>query len=156
MDWIFALIKRQYPGMVFTYMDNILIATGNDITLHRYIVDEVHDFLAEESLFYKLSKCHFEQTSITYLEIVMEARTIHIDPTKLNSLLAWPQKLTLIKQVCLTLSVFEYHQAFIPRYVNIVQPINNLLKKDILFKWMEEHTNAMDQLAHAVTVNPIL
>ena len=81
---------------------------------------EVLDLLAEEFLFCKLSKCHFKQTSITYLGIVVEAGTIHIDPTKLNGLLAWPWKLTLVKQVCSTLGVFGYHRMFIPGYANIV------------------------------------
>ena len=34
MDRIFAPIKRQYPGNIFAYMDDILIATGDDIELH--------------------------------------------------------------------------------------------------------------------------
>jgi Reverse transcriptase (RNA-dependent DNA polymerase) len=90
MNQIFAPIKICYAGNVFAYMDDILITTGDDIELHQQIVYEVLDLLIEESLFCKLSKCHFEQTSITYLGIVVEAGTIHIDPIKLNSLLAWP------------------------------------------------------------------
>ena len=80
-------------------MDDILITTEDDIMLHRRIVHEVLDLLTKESLFCKLSKCYFEQTLITYLGIVVEAGTIRIDPTKLNGLLAWLQKLTLVKQV---------------------------------------------------------
>lgn len=45
---------------------------------------------------------------------------------------------------------------FIPGYMNIVQPINDLLKKDTPFKWTDVHIAAMDQLAHAVAMNPIL
>lgn len=101
-------------------MDNILIATGNDIELHWWNIYEVLDLLTEESLFCKLSKCHFEQTSITYLGIIIEAGTICIDPMKLNGLLAWPRKLTSVKQVCSTLGVFGYHCIFIPGYANIV------------------------------------
>ena len=105
-------------------MDDILIATGNNIELHWQIVHKVLDLLKEESLFCKLSKCHFEQTLITYLGIVVEAGTIHIDPTKLNGLLAWLWKLMLVKQVHLTLGVFGYHRMFIPGYANIVHPID--------------------------------
>jgi hypothetical protein len=137
-------------------MDDILIATGNDLTLHQQIVHKVLDLLAKESLFCKLSKCHFEQISITYLGIVVEAGMIRIDPTKLNSLLAWPWKLTTVKQVCSTLGVFGYHRMFIPGYANIVRPFNDLLKKDAPFEWTKSHTAAMDQLAHAVATNPIL
>ena len=120
MDRIFAPIKQRYPGNIFAYMDDILIATGNDLMLHRQIVHKVLNLLAKESLFCKLSKCHFKQTSITYLGIVVEAGTIRINPTKLNGLLAWPQKLTTVKQVCSTLGVFRYHCMFIPGYANIV------------------------------------
>jgi hypothetical protein len=101
-------------------MDDILIATGEDIELHRCIVHDVLDLLERESLFCKLSKCQFKQHSITYLGIVVEAGTIRIDPTKINGLLSWPRKLTTVKQVRLTLGVYGYHRAFIPGYVNIV------------------------------------
>ena len=94
--------------MIFVYMDDILIATGDDIVLHREIVHAVLDLLCRESLFCKLSKCHFEQTTITYLGIVVEG-TIHIDPMKINGLLAWPQVLKTVKQVRSTLGVFGYH-----------------------------------------------
>ena len=45
---------------------------------------------------------------------------------------------------------------FIPRYANIVRPINNLLKQDVPFEWTNIHTVAMDQLAHTVATNPVL
>ena len=54
MDQIFAPIKRRYPGNVFAYMDDILIATGDDLVLHQQIVHEVLDLLAQESLFVRL------------------------------------------------------------------------------------------------------
>ena len=67
MDRIFAPLKRKYPGLLFIYMDDILIATGEDIKLHRCIVHDVLDVLEQESLFCKISKCQFEQHSIMYL-----------------------------------------------------------------------------------------
>ena len=90
MDQIFTSLKRQYPGMIFVYINDILIATENNVTLHRKIVHAVLDLLYKESLFCNLSKCHFEQTTITYLGIVIEEGTICIDPTKINRLLTWP------------------------------------------------------------------
>ena len=61
MDCIFAPLKRKYPGLIFCYMDDLLIATGEDIELHRRIVHNVLDLLEQESLFCKLTKCQFEQ-----------------------------------------------------------------------------------------------
>jgi hypothetical protein len=156
MDRIFAPLKRRYPGLIFVYMDDILIATGGDRELHRRIIHEVLDLLERESLFCKITKCQFEQESITYLGIVVKQGTIQIDPTKVNGLLQWPRTLKSIKHVRSTLGVFGYHRAFIPGYAGIVRPLNNLLKKDTPFVWKEEHTHAMNQLAEAVAANPVL
>ena len=113
MDRIFAPLKRKYPGVIFCYMDDILIATGEDLELHQHIVHGVLDLLKQESLFCKISKCQFEQRSITYLGIVVKAGTIRIDPTKINGLLSWPRKLTIVKQLCFTLGVYGYHCVFV-------------------------------------------
>ena len=137
-------------------MDDILITTGEDLELHRCIVHDVLNLLEQELLFCKISKCQFEQRSITYLGIVVEAETIWIDSTKINGLLSWPRKLTTVKQLCSTLGVYGYHCAFIPGYANIVWPLNNLLKQDTLFEWKKEHTQAMDKLAQVVAANPVL
>jgi hypothetical protein len=156
MDQIFMPIKRQYPEMVFAYMDNVLIVTGNDLALHRQIVHKILDLFEAESLFCKLMKCYFEQRSITYLGLIVQEGAILIDPSKTNGLLAWPQKLTSVKQVRSTLGVLGYHRAFIQGYANIIQPLNNLLKKDVPFVWGKEQEEAMDQLMHAVASNPVL
>ena len=137
-------------------MDDILIATEEDLELHRRIVHDVLDLFEQESLFCKISKCQFEQRSITYLGIIVEAGTIQIDPTKINGLLSWPRKLTTVKQLRSTLGVYGYHCAFIPGYANIVQLLNNLLKQDTPFEWKDEHMQAMDRLAQAVAANPVL
>ena len=128
IDCIFAPLKWKYPGLLFIYMDDILIATGEDLELHWRIMHDVLKLLEQESLFCKLSKCRFKQCSIMYLGIVVEAGTIHIDPTKINGLLAWPRKLTTVKQVWLTLGVYGYHRAFILEHAHIVWPLNNLLR----------------------------
>jgi len=35
MDWMMRPLKLKYPRMIFIYMDNILIATVDDLELHR-------------------------------------------------------------------------------------------------------------------------
>jgi Reverse transcriptase (RNA-dependent DNA polymerase) len=77
--------------MIFVYMDDILIVTIKDYTLHQRLVHEVLDLLEEESFFLKPAKCKFEQQSIDYLGIVVTKGTVQIDPTKQNGLAAWPR-----------------------------------------------------------------
>jgi Reverse transcriptase (RNA-dependent DNA polymerase) len=90
IDHIFQSLKNKYPGMVFIYMDNILIATTNNPMLHEQIVYEVLDLLEKELFFLKLSKCKFKHKSIEYLGIVVENETLKIDPTKCQGLASWP------------------------------------------------------------------
>jgi Reverse transcriptase (RNA-dependent DNA polymerase) len=99
MDHVFQKLRNKYPGMVFVYMDDILIATSMDCTLHCEIVHQVLELLEEESFFLKPSKCKFEQTTIDYLGIVVSKGTVKINPTKQNGIVAWPRQLTSIKQV---------------------------------------------------------
>jgi translation initiation factor IF-2 len=86
MDQIFCSLKNKYPKEIFIYMDNILIAMGEDLMRHRQIIQEVLEVLKKESLFLKLSKCEFKQEKAEYLGILVEKGTIHINPTKRNGL----------------------------------------------------------------------
>src|SRR6266403_1115152 len=51
MNHMFREMRMQYPTELFIYMDNILIATDDDLTRHRQIVHQVLDKLEEESYF---------------------------------------------------------------------------------------------------------
>jgi Reverse transcriptase (RNA-dependent DNA polymerase) len=71
MDRVFQQLRNKYPGMIFVYMDDILIAMTKDYALHRQVVHEVLETLEKESFFLKPAKCKFEQESIDYLGIVV-------------------------------------------------------------------------------------
>jgi RNase H-like domain found in reverse transcriptase/Reverse transcriptase (RNA-dependent DNA polymerase) len=156
MDRVFQSLKNKYPGMLFVYMDDILITTINNPALHEQIIHEVLDLLEKESFFLKLSKCKFKCTSIKYLGIVVEKGTLKIDPTKCKGLASWPQKLSMVWQVCSTLGVLGYQRPFIPGFAKIAKPLTDLLKKEHSFMWTDECTQAVDKLITIVTSNPIL
>jgi hypothetical protein len=94
MDRVFGPLKNKYPGMIFVYMDDILIATPDDEALHEQIVHEVLDMLAQEDFYLKLAKCHFHQKAIDYLGICIEEGKIKIDPTKRDGLADWAETLS--------------------------------------------------------------
>jgi RNase H-like domain found in reverse transcriptase len=117
---------------------------------------EVLDVLEDESFFLKPAKCKFEQKQIEYLGIVVEGGTVCIDPTKQNSLAAWPWTLLSVKQVQSTLGVLGYQWPFIPHFVHLVHPLTQLLKKEKAFEWTPECTRALDKLIKIVTSDPVL
>ena len=58
MDTIFRDLVAQ--GWVVIYMDDILIATPNNLTTHRQLVHQVLDQLDKHDLYLKPEKCVFE------------------------------------------------------------------------------------------------
>ena len=133
MDRIFVVLKNKYPGCIFVYMDDILIATPDNEELHAEIVNAVLDMLAAEDFFLKLSKCLFHQRTMDYLGIRIEGGIIRIDPTKRNSLATWKEVLDDVHDVRSTLGLFGYNRPFIKGYAHIVRPVQQLTKKDVPF-----------------------
>jgi Reverse transcriptase (RNA-dependent DNA polymerase) len=156
MDWLFRPLKDKYPGMLFVYMDNILIATTNDLSLHWHIVHDVLDLLEAKSFFLKPSKCKFERTTIDYLGIVISNGAISINPMKRDGLATWPKQLATIKQVQSTLGVFGYQRPFIRGFADIVKPLTKLMKKDTPFVWTPHCTAAIQHLKEIVLSDPVL
>ncbi len=51
MNRMFREMKMHYPNELFVHMDDILVATNDDLTRHQQIVHQVLDKLEEESYF---------------------------------------------------------------------------------------------------------
>ncbi len=156
MNRMFREMKMQYPNELFIYMDDILIATNDDLTRHRQIVHQVLDKLEEESYFLRPAKCKFEKEKIDYLGVVISRERIHIDPIKVEGLKQWPRKLGTLKQVWSTLGILGYQRPFIPGFAHIARPLTNLLKKGSAFLWMDVHTQAVDRLIDITLNDPVL
>ena len=156
MNRMFREMRMWYPTKLFVYMDDILIATKDDLTHHRQIIHEVLDKLEEESYFLRLAKCKFEKYKVDYLGAVISRERIHIDPIKVEGLRNWPWKLSTLKQVWSMLGILGYQRPFIPGFAHIAQPLTNLLKKGTSFLWTNEHTQAVDKLINITLNDPVL
>jgi hypothetical protein len=156
MDCIFASLKRKYPWYLFWFMDDIIIATPDDKKLHEEIVWEVLKVLRKESLHLKAKKCCFEQMEMVFLGYLITKGTIMIDPTKQHGLEEWPRVLKSVKEVHSTLGVLGYQWQFIPNFLHLTHPLNELLKKNKKLEWTKECTQSVNALIKAVTSNPVL
>ncbi len=156
MNRMFRRLTNKYPTELFVYMDDILIATGEDLPRHRQIVHEVLDLLEEESYFLKPSKCVFEQPQIEYLGIIVNGDHIKIDPVKADGLRDWPRDLKTLKEVRSALGVLGYQRPFIPNFANIARPLTQLLKKGTPFQWTPECREALNKLISTVLTDPAL
>jgi RNase H-like domain found in reverse transcriptase/Reverse transcriptase (RNA-dependent DNA polymerase) len=150
MHNMFRDILNCWPENVFIYMDDFLVATPNktqqDLQLHRTIVHAVLQHFEDQSFFLKVAKCHFEQTCVNYLGIVVKDGKITLDPVKQCGLLEWPTEQSTITGVQSTLGVFGYHRPFIPGFAEVARPLTDLLKKNAKFIWGDPQRNAVSTL----------
>ena len=153
MERMFHQLIRKYPTELFIYVDDILIATTNDVERHQAIVHDVLDLLAEELYFLQPAKCTFKQDHIMYLGIVVAGNKLSPDPAKTSALKDWPRTLNSVKEVRSVLGVLGYQHPFIPNYTNIACPLVALTKKDHPFHWTEDCTTTHNALIEAILSN---
>jgi len=142
-------------GWVSIYMDNILIHMDNDVAKHWKYVHWILQKLEENNLYLKPEKCTFEQQKIKFLDVVLEGRTIQMDPTKITGVADWPAPKT-VKDVWAFLGFTGFYRYFIPNYSNIARPLIDLTKKAIPFHWDPPQFKAFETMKTLICQKPIL
>ena len=86
MNKVLRPIQAKYGEDVQAYMDDVIIATANDLPYHREVVREVLTALRDASLFLKPEKCEFEKRQVEYLGLLLNGETVEPDPSKIEGL----------------------------------------------------------------------
>ena len=136
-------------------MDDILIATEDDLKFHRKCIHQMLEKLKEHDLYLKPEKCKFKQWRVEFLGVILENRTVQMDPAKLKGIADWlqPQHVT---DVCAFLGFTRFYHYFVPNYLNIAWPLIQLTKKNTVFQWTEECKVAFEWLKTLMCSHPIL
>jgi hypothetical protein len=98
--------------------------------------------LRDHQLYAKFSKCKFWLDEVPFLDHVISAEGISIDPGKVQDVLDWKPP-TYVHQVCSFLGLAGYYRRFIPNFSKIGKPITNLLKKGEKFVRDVGHDEAL-------------
>ncbi len=153
MDTIFRDLTAT--GEVVIYMDDILIATPNNIPHHRHIVHQVLDRLEEHDLFLKPEKCTFEVPEIEYLGLIIGGRRVRMDRVKVQGVDGWqhPKTLTELQG---WMGFINFYRRFIKGFSKITRVLNELTKKDVQWEWTEEREEAFQTLKRLICEEPVL
>jgi RNase H-like domain found in reverse transcriptase/Reverse transcriptase (RNA-dependent DNA polymerase) len=140
-------------GIIIIYMD-ILIVEKTPEELEK-LTRHVLEWLLKHHLYLKPKKCEFNKKKIEYLGMIIEEGKISMDAVKLKGLKDWPT-LTTVKQVWSFLGFRNFYWKFIPKYLDVAKPLNDLMKKDKQFEWTEDCQTAFDTLKQRFTKEPVL
>jgi len=99
---------------------------------HKEQVRKVLQKLKEAGLFIKPEKCEFSVTKTTFLGFIISEEGIEIDPEKVNAVLNWEAPKS-VKDIQCFLGFANFYHRFIHRYLDLCQPLFNLLHKDVSF-----------------------
>ncbi|OMO79377.1 reverse transcriptase [Corchorus capsularis] len=150
MNDVFRPYLRQF---VLVFFDDILVYSPSMET-HSEHLRIVLQLLAHHQFYVKLSKCSFGQTSIDYLGHVIGDAGVHVEPSKISAVTAWPTP-TNLKTLRGFLGLTGYYRKFVKNYAHIAAPLTNLLRKDN-FLWTSEAANSFQALKEALTSAPVL
>jgi hypothetical protein len=95
-------------GQVIIYMDDILIATSDNITEHQKLVHKVLERLMKLDLYLKPSKCIFETRKVEFLGVLLENGTVTMDLVKVAGVEEWKTPKN-VKDICKFLGFCNFY-----------------------------------------------
>jgi len=127
------LIFRDCTDFVSCYIDDILVTSSSKVEHYEHL-KIVFEKLTGAGMTVNVSKCKFFREEIPFLGHVLTGDGVKIDPTKLESLKLFPRPIN-IKTLRGFLGICNYHRRFCPKYSKTLQPLYQLLKKGVKWKW---------------------
>jgi len=136
------------------YLDDIFIYSDT-MEEHTRHVHRVLERLTDASLHLKPEKCEFHKTEVKYLGLIIGVDGIKMDPSKVETVKAWPPPENL-RDVRALLGFVNFYCRFVKGYSKVVEPLTQLTRKGQPFKWEPKQQESFDGLKTSFTTAPIL
>lgn len=138
----------------FIFVDD-LILYGNSEADHNAKLEKVLERLQKHNVKINPSKTAILKREANFLGVTVSAAGIYPQKEKVEAIAKMPIPKTL-KAVKSTVGTFSFFRKFIPRFSDIIKPINNLLRKDAVYHWDEACDRAFNELKKKLISKPIL
>ena len=143
-SWAYAL----------AYVDDVLVFSRT-FDEHMVQVERVFTRLAQAGVVLKPSKCHFAQLQVRFLGHVVHGNGRGVDPAKVEAVnrLRPPRTVAEVRSY---LQMASYYREYIPRFSDIAEPLNAVLRKDGANELGDNVTAAWTLLCEALRSAPLL
>jgi reverse transcriptase-like protein len=82
-------------GWLKIYMDDLIVTSEEDETVHQRQVDCVLQKIKDHDLFLKAKKCFFHKKQVEYLGVIIGQGKVEMDPVKVEGIAKWPTPTTV-------------------------------------------------------------
>ncbi|UYV76559.1 hypothetical protein LAZ67_14001142 [Cordylochernes scorpioides] len=151
---ISQVLQRHGLDCVAHYFDDFIIYS-NTLEEHQNHLRQFFAFCEAEKLQLNFAKCEFFKQSINFLGYTITAGTITplTRNTDIIHAIKQPHNRKTLQSF---LGAVNVYNKFIPEYARLRAPLNNLLKKDVVWNWNEVCQEAFIDLKGNLTLHPIL
>jgi hypothetical protein len=139
------------------YLDRFSIVFIDDILVFSKTMEEheehlrlVLEKLRSNQLYAKFSKCKFWLTEVAFLEHVISAGGVSVDPGKVKDVLNWMPP-AAVSEIRSFLGLVGYYPRLIKDFSKIAKPITKLLEKNKAFEWTKECQASFEELKKRLT-----
>lgn len=136
------------------YMDD-LVCFGRNLESHNKNLIDIFYRLREVNLKLNPNKCQFLKRELLYLGHIVSSDGLKPDPEKTRVIKSYPTPKSS-DDVKRFVAFSNYYRRFIPKFAEIVVPLNNLLKKNVEFIWTDKCEKSFQQLKNSLASPPIL
>lgn len=136
------------------FLDDILIC-GRNCDEHWTRLERVICRLQNAGLKVEPEKCSFLQTKISYLGYIIDKEGLHTSPDKVLAIKDAPTP-TSVKQLQSVLGTINYYGKFIPNLATLLNPLYELLKKDMKWSWTKKCDDAFNKVKNILMSADVL
>ena len=135
-------------------MDDLLIY-GQTEGEHLKHLELVFEKFRGAGIKLKMSKSKFFKNKIESLGYLVSGQRISHMRQKIKAIMDLAPK-TNITEARLMIDLIGYYRKFFPVFSDMIRPLNELTKKNVSFKWMEQCQKTLDYIKLVITTNPVL
>jgi hypothetical protein len=154
MNLMNMVFMEELDKFVVVFIDDILIYSKNRED-HKRHLRTILGKLRAHQLYAKLSKCEFWLETIAFLEHILTAEGIEVDPSKVEALSKWRQP-SNVSEVRSFLGMAGYYRRFIKGFSSIARPMTELLKRYHKFVWTPKCEGSFQIIKKKLTIAPVL
>ncbi|KAF1327390.1 reverse transcriptase, partial [Globisporangium splendens] len=153
-------VPRPLRTFAPSYFDDIFVHSKttngkSDVDVHLGHLRQVFQVMRKNKLYANLKKCMFFAPEIPVLGCFVGKSSVRVDPEKVKAIDDWPVPKN-VKQLRQWLGLANYLHKYTRNYAALVQPLTQLLKKDVEWKWSKDHQTAFEEVKRSLREAPVL
>ncbi|XP_030039191.2 uncharacterized protein K02A2.6 [Manduca sexta] len=143
----------ELPG-VLIFVDDILVY-GSNQNEHNERLENVFKKAREVNLKFNKSKCLFDKSEVAYIGHIFNKEGIAPDKSKVEAIIDMPRPEN-VKDLQRYLGMINYLGSYIPNLAQETSVLRDLLKKQNIWQWTDNHESQFKKLKQLICQSPVL